>query len=123
GSRESVYDVEFYRIISNWLGGFTITGQWHLKYRATTATKQELKEHYERALLYDNKLLADETWVVHFTCEKNAILDPCWPTKSQLQKGLRVVYIWHDLNFTKIRMIACWWNNNTKHVTDVEEIM
>ncbi|CAG8594597.1 10798_t:CDS:2, partial [Cetraspora pellucida] len=123
--RESVYDVEFYWIISNWLGGFTITGQWHLKYLAnghinnkyidivisrsdhptiafellSTATKQELKEHYERAFLYDNKLPADETW------------------------GLRVVYIWHDLDFTKIKMIACWWNNNTKHVTDVEEIM
>ncbi|CAG8827198.1 20329_t:CDS:1, partial [Cetraspora pellucida] len=147
--RESVYDAEFYRIISNWLGGFTITGQWHLKYCAgghinnkyvdivisrpdhpiivlellATATKQGLKEHYERALLYDKKLPADETWVVHFTCEENAISDPCWPTNSQLQKGLRVVYIWHDLDFTKIRMIACWWNNNTKYVTDVEEIM
>ncbi|CAG8652711.1 17634_t:CDS:2, partial [Racocetra fulgida] len=72
-----------------------------------TATKKELKEHYERALLYDKKLPADETWVIHFTCEENAISEPCWPTKSQLQRGLRVVYLWHDLDFTKIRITAC----------------
>ncbi|CAG8768333.1 12030_t:CDS:2, partial [Racocetra fulgida] len=114
--RESVYDAELYQIMSNWLGRFTITGQWHLKYRASehinnkyvdivisqlnhptialellaTATKKELKEHYERALLYDKKLPADETWVVHFTCCKDAISEPDWPTESQLQKGLRV---------------------------------
>ncbi|CAG8686291.1 6922_t:CDS:2, partial [Cetraspora pellucida] len=130
--RESVYDAELYRIMSNWLGGFRITGQWYLKYRASghinnkyvdivisrpkhptivfellaTATKKELKEHYERALLYDKKLPADETWVIHFTCEENAILEPCWPTKSQLQKDLRVNT-----------------NNNTSHVTDVEEFV
>ncbi|CAG8761697.1 8437_t:CDS:2, partial [Racocetra fulgida] len=125
--RESVYDAELYRVMSNWLSRFTVTGQWHLKYRAgghinnkyvdivisrpdhptialellATATKEEFKEHYEWAILYDKKLPADETW------------------------GLRVVYLWHDLDFTKIRITACWWdtNNNTKHVTDVEEIM
>ncbi|CAG8579540.1 8880_t:CDS:2 [Gigaspora rosea] len=147
--RESVYDAELYRIMSNWLGRFTVTGQWHLKYRASehiisnkyidiiisrpehptialellaTATKKELKEHYERALLYDKKLPADETWVVHFTCCEEAISKPYWPTESQLQKGLRVVYFWHDLDFTKISIIACWLdtNNNTRHVTDVE---
>ncbi|CAG8781083.1 45941_t:CDS:1, partial [Gigaspora margarita] len=146
--RESVYDAELYRIMSNWLGRFTITGQWHLKYRASghinnkyvdiviarpdhptialellaTATKKELKEHYERALLYDNKLPADEAWVVHFTCCEDAISEPYWPTESQLQKGLRVVYFWHDPDFTQIRVIACWWdtNKNTRHVTDVE---
>ncbi|CAG8695878.1 20067_t:CDS:2, partial [Dentiscutata erythropus] len=148
--RESVYDAELYRIMSNWLVGFTITGQWHLKYCISghinhkyvdivisrsnktialellaTATKKELKEHYEQVLIYDKKLPADETWIVHFTCEENTISELCWPTKSQLQKGLQVVYFWHDLNFIKISMIACWWNmnNNMKHVTDVEEIM
>ncbi|CAG8663457.1 3097_t:CDS:1, partial [Dentiscutata heterogama] len=90
-----------------------------------TATKKELNEHYERALLYDKKLPADETWVIHFTCEENAILEPYWPTESQLQKGLRVVHFWHDLDFTKVSMIACWWdvNNNTRHDTDVEEFV
>ncbi|CAG8598194.1 2444_t:CDS:2, partial [Ambispora gerdemannii] len=149
--RESVYDTELNRIMTNWLGGFMITGQWHLKYRASghmnnkyvdivisrpghptialellaTATKKELEEHYERALLYDKKLPADEMWIIHFTCEENAILEPFWPTKSQLQRGLRVVYLWHDLEFTKIRIIACWWDvdNNKKRVTDVEEFM
>ncbi|CAG8626895.1 12054_t:CDS:2, partial [Gigaspora margarita] len=147
-SRESVYDTELYRIMSNWLGRFTITGQWHLKYRASghinnkyvdivilrpdyptialellaTATKKELKEHYEWALLYNNKLLADEAWVVHFTCCKDAISESYWPTESQLQKGLRVVYFWHDPDFIQIRVIAYWWNTNknTRHITDVE---
>ncbi|CAJ0913355.1 16617_t:CDS:2 [Entrophospora sp. SA101] len=101
--RESVYDAELYQIMSNWLGRFRVTGQWHLKYCASghinnkyvdivisrsdhpkivfeflaTATKKELKEHYERALIYDKKLPADETWIVHFTYEENAISEPC----------------------------------------------
>ncbi|CAG8496711.1 10657_t:CDS:2 [Gigaspora margarita] len=71
--RESVYDAELYRVMSNWLSRFTVMGQWHLKYRAgghinnkyvdivilrsdhptialellATATKKELKEYYE----------------------------------------------------------------------------
>ncbi|RHZ47929.1 hypothetical protein Glove_564g63 [Diversispora epigaea] len=149
--RESVYDVELYRIMSNWLRRFTVTGQWHLKYRASghnnykyvdivisksdhptivfellaTATKKELKEHYERALLYNKKLSADETWIIHFTCEENAISKPCWPTDTQLRKGLRVIFFWHNLDFTKIKIITCWWdvNNNTKYISDVEELM
>nr|CAG8471025.1 2574_t:CDS:2 [Entrophospora candida] len=151
GVRESVYDAELYQIMSNWLDRFRVTGQWHLKYCASghinnkyvdivisrsdhpkivfellaTATKKELKEHYERALIYDKKLPADETWIVHFTCEANAISEPCWPTKSQLEKDLRILYFWHDLSFTKTRMTSCWWdaNNNTRHVSDVEEFM
>ncbi|RHZ88674.1 hypothetical protein Glove_21g216 [Diversispora epigaea] len=149
--RESVYDAELYRIMSNWLGGFVVTGQWHLKYQSSghvnnkyidiiisqldhptiafellaTATKKELKEYYEQALLYDKKLSADEKWIIHFTCEENATSEPCWPTNSKLQKGLRVIHIWHDLDFIKVNMIACWWNSNsnTRHVTDVEEFV
>ena len=112
--RESVYDAELYRIMSNWLGRFTVTGQWHLKYHASrhinnkyvdiviarsdhstiafellaSATKKELKEHYEWTLIYDKKLLVNETWMVHFTYEENAFSVPCWPTNAQLQKGL-----------------------------------
>ncbi|KAF0425160.1 transcriptional regulator [Gigaspora margarita] len=146
--RESVYDAELYWILSNWLVGFIITEQWHLKYCISgeinnkyidmvisqpdhptialellaTATKKDLKEHYERALLYDKKLSANETWFVHFTCCEKAISEPYWPTESQLQGGLRVIYFWHNLDFTKISAIACWWdtNNNTGHVTDIE---
>ncbi|CAG8788989.1 24608_t:CDS:2 [Gigaspora margarita] len=121
--RESMYDAELYQIISNWLYRFTVMGQWHLKYRAATPTKKELKEYYERALLYDKKLPADETWVVNFTCCEDTISEPYWPTESQLQKGLRVIYFWHNLDFTKISVIACWLdtNNNTRHVTDVSQ--
>ncbi|CAG8678044.1 3304_t:CDS:10, partial [Gigaspora margarita] len=128
--RESIYDAELYRIMSNWLGRFTVMGQWHLKYRASghinnkyvdivisrpdhptialellaIATKKELKEHYERALLYDKKLPADDIWIVHFTCEENAISEPCWPTKSQLQKGLRAA-VGRD-EFSSLQLIS-----------------
>jgi hypothetical protein len=148
--RESVYDAELYRIMTNWFSEFIVTGQWHLKYRANghvnhkyidivisrpghptialellaTATKKELNEHYERALTYTEKLSADETWVVHFTCCEASICYPCWPTAQLLVKGLRVVIFWHDLGFTKIRMRACWWDSVKlmKHISQIEEL-
>ncbi|RHZ83804.1 hypothetical protein Glove_87g232 [Diversispora epigaea] len=149
--RESVYDAELYRILSNWLIGFQITGQWHLIRRTNgrnyhkytviaitasehdtvvlellaTATHNDLAEHFERALNYAKLLSAGETWIVHFTCEDNVTENPYWPGDRKLKEGLRVVHIWHDHKFTEICMIACWWNanDNTKHVTDVEKFM
>nr|CAG8507490.1 6128_t:CDS:2 [Entrophospora candida] len=151
--RESVYDSELYRILSNWLSikNFQITGQWHLISRTggrnnhkysdiiinspdhptvvlellATAKQSELDEHFERALTYAKLLSAGETWVIHFSCEDKITENPYWPADRELKKGLRVVHFWHDLYFTKIKMIACWWdvNNNTKHVTGVEEFM
>ncbi|CAG8819909.1 33186_t:CDS:2, partial [Racocetra persica] len=80
--KESVYDAELYRIMSNWL---VISRPDHptiaLELLAT-ATKKELKKHYERALLYDKKLPVDKTWVVYFTCCEGAISEPYWPTES-----------------------------------------
>ncbi|CAG8573782.1 2093_t:CDS:2 [Ambispora gerdemannii] len=94
--------------MSNWLVGFMLPQQKKSSRNITNG--------------HSYKLPADETCIVHFTCEENTISEPFWPTKPQLQKGLRVVYIWHDLDFS---MIACWWdtNNDTRHVTEVEEFV
>lgn len=123
---------------TEWLIGFTITGQWHLirlgngrnqhsySYIVITSSKDqtvvlellatakrnELDEHFGRALNYAKLLSADETWVIHFTCEDNATKNPFWPNDRKLKEGLRVVHFWHDLDFTKISMIACWWDSN-----------
>ncbi|CAG8492563.1 318_t:CDS:2 [Paraglomus occultum] len=64
-----------------------------------------------------------DIWVIHFTCEDDAtkaenckwptteqnlnpetMVDPQWPTVE----NLNVVTIWHNLEFTEIRMSACW---------------
>ncbi|CAG8793228.1 20719_t:CDS:2, partial [Dentiscutata erythropus] len=96
-SRESVYiNNEYIDIVISQPNHPTIALEL-----LATATIKELNKHYERALLCNKKLLADETWVVYFTCYKDAISKPYWPTKSQLQKDLQVIYFWHDLNFTK----------------------
>lgn len=149
--KESVYEAELYRILSNWLIGFKITGQWHIvrhnnghnqhKYSdividspgyptvvlelLATAKRNELDEHFSRVLIYANELSAEEAWIVHFTCEDDVTKNPYWPGDNELKKGLRVVHFWHDINFTKIGVVACWWdtNGNTKRITDVEEFM
>ncbi|CAG8718125.1 12005_t:CDS:2, partial [Funneliformis mosseae] len=65
-----------------------------------TATEDELKEHFERALFYAEQLSAD------------------------LKKGPRVVHFWHNLSFTKVLMIACWWDasRNERHITSVDRL-
>ncbi len=146
--RESIYDAELYQILSNWLINFQITGQWHLVYYnnkhkhkysdivitspgycivlelLATTTEDKLKEHFEQALFYAEQLSMGETWVINFTCEDNAILKPCWPTNIVLKKGLRVVHFWHNLNFIKVLIIACWWDasHNKWHITSVDRL-
>ena len=75
---EKLYEAEMYRILSDWLitFGFTITGQWHLKFEnkhsycdividkrivlelLATETEAKLREHFDRALYYAEKLPA-----------------------------------------------------------------
>ncbi|GBB94255.1 hypothetical protein RclHR1_02320010 [Rhizophagus clarus] len=130
--------------------GFQITGQWHMiSYRddgnnrrqhnysdivitsrrqkivlelLATATKGNLDEHFGRALNYARILSANETWIVHFTCEDDFIFDPYWPSDDILRNGLNVLHIWHDLSFKKFKTIACWWSNskNFKRVTSIK---
>ncbi|GES85879.1 P-loop containing nucleoside triphosphate hydrolase protein [Rhizophagus clarus] len=87
-----------------------------------TATKGNLDEHFGRALNYARILSANETWIVHFTCEDDFIFDPYWPSDDILRNGLNVLHIWHDLSFKKFKTIACWWSNskNFKRVTSIK---
>lgn len=137
--RESVYDSELYRVLFNWLNMFNyqITGQWHLIYSngkknkhsysdivvkspqghvfvlelLATATKSELTEHYDRVLDYAKMLSANESWVVHFTCEDDYESRPHWPSDKLLKTGLFVMRIWHNKYFDRLIMVARWWDH------------
>ncbi|RGB29297.1 hypothetical protein C1646_672570 [Rhizophagus diaphanus] len=141
--RESVYDAELCRILRNWLSvaNFKVTGQWHLisngnkKHRYSdividtpfgekivlellaTADTNDLDEHFQRALDYARLLSADETWIVHITCEDNYVERPHWPSNSQLKMNLNVVHFYHNHLFTRINLIAGWWSNRNNKMS------
>ncbi|CAG8729299.1 18128_t:CDS:2, partial [Dentiscutata erythropus] len=71
---ESSYDAELHRILSNWLE------------LVATSRKQELDEHYNRAMKYAKLLNTSEVWFVHFTCEDNATKNPHWPAIRLLKE-------------------------------------
>jgi hypothetical protein len=130
--RESVYDSELMRILSNWLketSGWTVTGQWHLqttlgkhKYTYIVVQKDDkpptvlelvatgdasfVQSHIRKIPEYMDLLSAEEAWVIHFTCEDN--YDPIWQSDDELNKGVNVVHFFHDLEFTKVWMMARW---------------
>jgi hypothetical protein len=113
--RESVYNTELTRILSNWLQGlnwWTVTGQWHLrndlkeheysdivikkpKYRTVvlellaTGDRHSVQSHIEKTPEYMALLSADEAWVVHFTCQ-----DP-YPPVWESPAGLGMWFISH----------------------------
>ncbi|UZO20392.1 uncharacterized protein OCT59_012816 [Rhizophagus irregularis] len=133
---------ELYRVLWNWLSGFgfQITGQWHLINRndnngrnkhsysdivitspraqvivlelLATATVGELSEHYNRVLNYARLLSANESWIVHFTCEDDYNEKSHWPSDGLLQQELSVAHFYHDTDFRRVDMTVCWWNNN-----------
>lgn len=137
--RVCVYDSELYRVLWNWLSRFKfqITGQWHLiSYNGNrnkhsysdifirspygqaivlellaTATESELNDHYNRVLNYARLLSANESWIVHFTCEDDYDKQPHWPSDALLKENLFVIHIYHDINFRRVDMVTCWWNN------------
>ncbi|KAF9347999.1 hypothetical protein BGX34_002758 [Mortierella sp. NVP85] len=144
--RESVYDTELARILTNWLGrseAFQITGQWHLRevesHRYTdiviqkegdptvvlelvaTTDQASLREHIERASSYKSLLPAEVAWVIHFTCQDDYLQDPLWPSTEQLQ-DVNIVHFWHDRAFDNIRMSARWIDEEGSHET-VDEIV
>jgi hypothetical protein len=133
--RESVYDTELMRILTNWIGkqeAYAINGQWHLqtdqnkhKYcdivisKPTTPTVvlellatgdvSFVRAHIEKTPYYKDLLSADEAWVVHFTCEDDYLDHPTWQSDEQLQReGINVVHFWHDQGFSTASMSARW---------------
>jgi len=146
--RESVYDSELLRILRNWLNpaNMQITGQWHLiSYKSNkrvrhrysdividspsgqrivleliaTANSADLDEHFDRAHKYAKLLSAEETWIIHFTCEDEYIKKPRWPSDNLLKNNnLNVAHFYHNTSFSIIDLIACWWDGrkNSKHI-------
>lgn len=130
--RESVYDTELVRILSNWLQntyGWTVTGQWHLqttlgKHKYTDIVLQKdknppivlellatgdpnfVRSHIEKTPRYKALLSAGEAWVIHFTCEED--YHPIWQSDAELDEGVNVVHFSHDLEFRRIWMWARW---------------
>ncbi|KAF8639261.1 hypothetical protein AX16_010333 [Volvariella volvacea WC 439] len=137
--RESVYDSELMRILSSWLKqeSCSVTGQWHhvdgsshrysdivineglskivLEFLAT-GDSGFIKEYIERTRKYKANLGAEEAWVIHFTCEDNYLEHPCWQSDELLDGGIYMAHIWHNLDFTEVRMSAKWksWNGENK---------
>jgi hypothetical protein len=139
--RESVYDTELMRILSNWLqvqNGWTVTGQWHLKndlkehrypdivikkpeHRTVvlellaTGDRHSVQSHIEKTPEYMALLSADEAWVVHFT--RQDPYTPVWEP-ARLGSGVNVVHFAHDLAFTKVLMSARW-HDDAGTITEV----
>jgi hypothetical protein len=133
--RESVYNTELMRILTNWLSkqeAYAINGQWHLridqnknKYCDIIISKSNtptvvlkllvtedvsfIRAHLEKTPYYKDLLSADEAWVVHFTCEDSYLDHPTWQSNEQLQReGINVVHFWHDQVFSTVSMSARW---------------
>lgn len=122
--RESVYDTELMRILTNWLriSGWSVTGQHTItvdgrhKYSDIVLRKRDnepivlellatgeesfIKDHIDKTPTYMNTLSAVEGWVIHFTCEDNFI--PVWQTSAQRQRGVNVVHVIHGKDFKNV---------------------
>jgi hypothetical protein len=143
--RESVYDTELMRILTNWLGhefGWTVTGQYHLvnedgRHRYSdiilrknakrivlellaTGDRSFVRKHINKTPEYMALNRADQAWVIHFTCEKN--YNPIWQSKTQLSDGLNVVHLEHNREFTKVR-IRAWWMDDGGDLKDYDELL
>jgi hypothetical protein len=130
--RESVYDTELMRILSNWLQkhhDWKVRGQWHLKnpfgkHKYTdivlekegnpttvlellaTGDEEFVNSHIDKTPEYMELLRAQKAWIIHFTREDHYV--PVWQSDDMLDKGINLVHVWHNLEFTKVQMIAKW---------------
>ncbi|KAF9895533.1 hypothetical protein BX616_009472, partial [Lobosporangium transversale] len=142
--RESVYDTELMRVLTNWLNKtkkYEIIGQWHLREREdhkysdivikkagkptvviellATGNQTSIKDHISKTLTYKRLLPAEEAWVVHFTCEDDYFKHPYWQTDAELDQGVNLVHFWHDRSFDTVRMNARWKDSgNTQRIDD-----
>ncbi|ORZ19061.1 hypothetical protein BCR41DRAFT_351423 [Lobosporangium transversale] len=131
--RESVYDTELMRILTNWLNkieGYGIISQWHLheledhKYSdivikkageptvvielLATGSQSSIKDCISKTPTYKRLLSAEEAWVVHFTREDDYLEHPYWQTDAELDQGVNLVHFWHDRSFDTVKMSAHW---------------
>ncbi|KAK0239550.1 hypothetical protein EDD85DRAFT_454149 [Armillaria nabsnona] len=128
--RESVYNDELMRILSDWLSiyyGWSVTGQYHLrtgegghKYSdivigsktgrlvvlelLATGSADDVQSHIDRTVEYKGLLGAAEAWFIHFTHEDN--YEPIFQSAKALAGGIGVVHFQHDENFFYVRVSA-----------------
>ncbi|RIA78690.1 hypothetical protein C1645_842599 [Glomus cerebriforme] len=121
--RESVYDSELYRVLWNWLIIRSPYGQVIVLELLATATEGELNEHYNRVLNYARLLVANESWIVHFTCEDDYNKKPLWPSDALLKQNLLVVHFCHDIDFKRVDMTVCWWNSKRNIMSTYQHSM
>ncbi|RGB24234.1 hypothetical protein C1646_773377 [Rhizophagus diaphanus] len=150
--RESVYQQQLAATFTNWISsiGFEVMSQYHMTKRnkhsysdlvitapsswpgkptvilellATSTSKKELDEHFERTLKYSQllkrSLCIRDIWTVHFTCEDEP--NHHWPTKEQRKKGLNAIMLWHNRNFTSVYMSACYNDENGNMIEITKE--
>ena len=67
-----------------------------------SGTEDELNEHFDRMLRYATNFDNSEVWVVNFTCLDSATSEPLWQSDQQLNQGLNVIHVWHNLSFTEM---------------------
>lgn len=132
--RQSVYDTELMRILSNWLRkveDYSITGQCHLRIDdgddrssdiviskpgkptivldlVATGTSKFIEIHVDKTPEYKELLFAKEAWVVHFTREDEYLGHPYWQSDDLLNEHINMVHFWHNADFTVVRMSAHW---------------
>ena len=122
--RESVYDIELMRILSNWLNpfGWKVTCQWHLlndsgKHKFTdvtlksvtgqtilellaTGTHKDLDSHIKKLPAYAKLQSATEAGTIHFTCQ-----DDFTPIEVE---GANVLHFVHDLDWKTVVVHGHW---------------
>ncbi|KAF9164465.1 hypothetical protein BGX20_000936, partial [Mortierella sp. AD010] len=142
--RESVYDSELLRILANWLSsqnGYDVIGQYHIGSEycdiviqrggdtvalelVVTETTQVVQAHIAKTVNYKKLLGANEGWVIHFTREDNYLKDhPVWPAQEMLDNDIFIIHIWHNHDFTQVRLSA-WGKDshgNVVHACDNDE--
>ena len=142
--RESVYDSELMRILSNWLVqmNYTVTGQWHTKIDnghrycdiviahnyfkvvlelIATGEVHEIKKHIDRTNSYKHSLRATEGWMIHFTREDDYLDHPWWQSDEMVQENIYVVHIHHNREFMDVKMSAKYRDSQGEDVVIEKE--
>lgn len=133
--RESVYNTELMRILSNWFIPFDwkVTSQWHMDNESNkhkfsditltyegvtgrttfvlallaTGTDKDIDSHINKMPVYAKHQSATEAWMIHFTCE-----DDFAPVEPSLDEGINVLHFVHDLDWAKVVVHGYWKDHN-----------
>ncbi|RUS18183.1 hypothetical protein BC937DRAFT_89064 [Endogone sp. FLAS-F59071] len=102
---DSKLEHEFFDIVIS----TRITQQPHIILELmASGVKNEVQEHYDKALKYGSHVENPEVWVIHFTCLDDVTVQPHLQSESELNQGLNVAHFWHNRVFTKLRLWARW---------------